>query len=327
MSSTGNGQNLWLNDILLQAFLRNGFAQTNGTKSWELTELQYLGLTDDLAKGFLSFASTNLYRKQFFELEVELIKQKSKIISDSIETDAFNLIDIYCGDGLKAVEFIKEFNVNTGGNVKINYCPLNSSQYLIDLAISNVKKASFSNVAGYKPYLSSGDGRALRSINDNLKSGEFNKNVVLILGGVLACFEINEYLFELNRDLKEGDVLIFGNGIRVGERLVNIEKYKDPAFQEWFKHLMFGLGFEDKDIEFDARFGNSRIEFVYKINKDLSQKINGKAVDFKKGDEFVVAALYKYYAEEFEKFCKMYFKNPQIFTDKDNEYALVVCKK
>jgi len=131
----------------------------------------------------------------------------------------------------------------------------------------------------------------------------------------------------MNRDLKEGDVLVMGNGVRVGERLVDIDKYRDKSFHSWFKYLMFGLGFKENEIEFDARFGNSRVEFVYQIKKDLSQKIDGKTVNFKIGDEFVVGTLYKYYAEEFEKFCKMYFKNPQIVTDKDNEYALVVCKK
>jgi hypothetical protein len=90
---------------------------------------------------------------------------------------------------------------------------------------------------------------------------------------------------------------------------------------------MLSMGFNESDITFDARFGNSRIEFFYTINKDFGKKVDGKLIEFKKGDEFVVAALYKYYVEDFENFCKMYFENPKIVTDKDKEYALVVCKK
>lgn len=326
MSKDNTGQNLWLHDLLLQAFLKNGFAKTNGNKSWELTELQYLNLTDDLAKGFLSFSTHPNYRKQFFDLEVNMIKENSLEIVKNIGNDSFNLIDIYCGNGLKAVEFIKEFNSKNPG-VKIRYCPLNASQYLLDLAVSNVKKAGFSNVVEYKPYLSPGDGRSLRPIAKSLKSSEFKKNVVAVLGGVVACFDINEYLFELDRDMEKGDVLILGNSIRVGERLVDIEKYKDPAFHNWFKHLMFGLGFKEEDIEFNVRFGESHFEFFYKINKEINKEIDGKSVTFKPGDEFVVAFLYKYYAEEFQKFCEMYFDSPKLFTDKENEYALVVCKK
>ncbi|MEK6915256.1 MAG: L-histidine N(alpha)-methyltransferase [Nanoarchaeota archaeon] len=313
--------------MLLQAFLKNGFALKNGNKSWEITELQYLGLTDDLAKGFLSFSSTPMYRKQFFELEIDMIRKQASVIAGEIGSEDFNLIDIYCGDGLKAVEFIKEFNSKNNGAVNIRYCPLNSSQYLLDLAVSNVKKAGIPNVHDYQPYLSSGDGRALREIGDNLKSGVYKKNVVIILGGVIACFDINEYLFEINRDLNKGDVLVIGNGVRVGERLVDIHKYKHPSFHEWFKHLMLHLGFDKKDIEFDARFGNSRVEFLYRIKKEMVKKVGDKSIVFKPGDEFVIATLYKYYAEEFDKFCKMYFENPKIFMDKDQEYALVVCKK
>lgn len=326
MPDASKGQNLWLHNILLQGFLKNGFARTNGNKSWEITSLEYLSLTDDLAKGFLEFSSDPSYRKQFFELELRLIKEQISIISDNIGSEPFNLIDIYCGDGFKAVEFVKEL-VSRNKGLKIRYCPLNASQYLIDLAIKNMKKANISNVADYKPFLSSGDGRALRDIAPKLKSENFRKNVIVLFGGVIACFDINEYLFELNRDMGTGDLLIMGNNVRVGERLVDLHKYKADSFNNWFKHLMFGLGFEEKDIQFDARFGNSRVEFFYKLNKDITKRVDGKEVVFKAGDEFVVAHLYKYYPEEFENFCKMYFNDSKVVTDSSNEYALVVCKK
>ncbi|MBM3231925.1 L-histidine N(alpha)-methyltransferase [Candidatus Pacearchaeota archaeon] len=326
MSGSSMGQNLWLHDILLQGFLKNGFAKTNGNKSWELSDLQYLSLTDDMARGFLSFATTPSYRKQFFELELRLIKEQADLISKSIGNEPFNLIDIYCGDGFKASELIKEI-VSRNKSAEICYCPLNASQYLLDLAVSNVKNSKIANVKDYKPFLSSGDGMSLRNISMLLKLGKYKKNVVVLLGGVIACFDINEYLFELNRDMYKGDVLIMGNGVRVGERLVDIEKYKDKSFHNWFKHVMFAMGFSERDIKFDARFRNSRVEFLYKINKETKKKVEGRWIDFKSGDEFVVAALYKYYSEEFEKFCKMYFTDSKVFTDKDKGYALVVCKK
>ncbi len=326
MPNASKGQNLWLHDILLQGFLKNGFAQTNGNRSWEITSLEYLSLTDDLAKGFLKFSSNPSYKKQFFELELKLIKEQIDLILDSLENKPFNLIDVYCGDGFKAVEFVKEL-VSKNKKLKIRYCPLNASQYLIDIAMNNMKNANISNVVDYKPFLSSGDGRALRDISSMLKSDGFKKNVVVLFGGVIACFDINEYLFELNRDMDKGDILIIGNGIRVGERLVDIHKYKDVSFHNWFKHLMFGLGFKEKDLEFNARFGNSRVEFFYKLNKNITKTIDGREITFKKGDEFVVAHLYKYYAEEFEKFCKMYFNDSKVIADSNKDYALVVCKK
>ncbi len=320
-------QNLWLHDMLLKSFLKNGFSNVKGSKSYELTDLQLLFLTPELAKNFIDFTSNPLYRTQFFTLEVSMIHKLAAEIAKSVGDEPFNLIDIWCGDGLKAVEFIKALNSVSSKPIKLQYCPINASQYLTDLAISNVKKASLPNVVSYRAFLSSCDGRVLRDIGKSLRTKEFTKNISLLLGGVIACYEINSYLFELSRDFKKGDVLVMGNGIRIGERLVEIDKYKSKGFHNWLKHLMLSLGFSEEDIDFDARFGNSRVEFVYKIKSNTSRKIDGKIIEFKKGDEFVVAALYKYYAEEFEKFCGLYFSKSDVVTDKDNGYALVTCVK
>ena len=321
------GSNLWLNEMLLQAFFKNGYAISKGNKSWELNDLQFLSLTPDLAKGFLKFTKHSLYRKQFFELEVSMIRQHADKILQTIGDGAFNLIDIWCGDGLKAVELIKALNASTERPFKIKYCPLNAAKYLIDLAVENVKKANLPNVIAYEPFLSAGDGMALRQLSKKLRTKDFPKHVVMLTGGVLACYEINHYLFELSRDLRKGDSLFIGNGVRIGERLVEIDKYKDPMFQEWFKHLIYGLGFSDKDVEFDARFGNSRVEMLYRLKTEKIKKLGNKTIRFRPGDELVVSALYKYYAEEFDKFCKMYFADAHVVTDRDKGYALVICRK
>ena len=319
--------NLWLNEMLLKAFFRNGYASSNGNKTWEISDVQFLILTPELAKGFLKFTRHPLYRKQFFELEVSMIRQNAGNIANLIGDKSFNLIDILCGDGLKAVDFIKAFNSQTGGKVKIRYCPLNASNYLLDLAVANVKKAKLPNVVAYQPFLSSGDGRSLRFVGKKLRDSEFEKHAVMLTGGALASFEINSYLFELGRDLKKGDSLFIGNGVRVGERLAGLEKYKSDAFHNWFKYLIYGLGFSDKDVEYDARFANSRVEMFYRLKTYVTKKLNGKTVKFRSGDELVVAALYKYYAEEFDKFCKMYFANARVVTDKSGGYSLVMCRK
>ncbi len=320
-------QNLWLQDMLLKSFLRNGFSKTNGNKSWELTDLQLLFLTPDLAKNFIDFTSNPLYREQFFTLEVSMIHSLAKKIAKTIGDEPFNLVDIWCGDGKKAVEFIKALNSAMPKPVKIQYCPINVSDYLTDLAISNVRKANFPNVVSYRAFLSSCDGRVLRDIVKKLRTKEISKTVSLLLGGAIAGYEINSYLFELSRDFVSGDVLVLGNGIRVGERLVELDKYRSEGFHNWLKHIMLSLGFSEEDFHFDARFGNSRVEFVYTLKNNSSKIVDGKKVDFKIGDEFIVAVLYKYYAEEFEKFCSLYFSKTDVTTDKDNGYALVTCVK
>ncbi|MEM4271948.1 MAG: L-histidine N(alpha)-methyltransferase, partial [Candidatus Pacearchaeota archaeon] len=124
-----------------------------------------------------------------------------------------------------------------------------------------------------------------------------------------------------------GDFLIIGNGIRTGPRLVSLETYKAKPFDDWFFGVMKGLGFKRNEVEYDARFANSRIEMFYKIK--VNKKINylGHKIEFKKGDQIVVAILYKYYEDELFNYTKRYFRCVKLFKDPENEYALLVCKK
>ena len=139
--------------------------------------------------------------------------------------------------------------------------------------------------------------------------------------------KVNDYLFNLSQSMEKGDYLIIGNGIRVGERLVSLDTYKHDAWNDWFIHLAKGLGLSPEDLEFDARFGNKRVEMFYRVKTDKNINIDGKSAEIKSGDEILVGILYKYYVEELEKFCKMYFEQVELVKDQDSEYALVICRK
>ncbi len=312
-----------VNELIFREFVKNGFARNDGHKSWDVAKRRFLYLTPEQANSFLNLKSFDVYKKQIIEREIKLIHEHGKNIAENIGGEPFNLIDIFCGDGTKACEIIKLFPKN----VKIRYCPVNASKYLIDIAISNVKAANLPNVIEFKPMLAQGDGQTLRYLDSNLKGGRFKRNVVIILGTVLASFQITEYLFEMSKDMSVEDFLIIGNGIRMGKRLVELGKYRAPQLGNWSIHLVSGLGLRDDEVEYDVRFGNSRVEMFFRILVDKTIKHDGKTLEFKKGDEILTMVLYKYYAKEFDKFCKMYFSNVNLWTDKDNGYALVMCNK
>jgi len=164
-----------------------------------------------------------------------------------------------------------------------------------------------------------------------LRSGEFEHNIVLLLGETISHYDIHDLLFKLSEGMGLGDILVIGNGIRTGEqRFVEIEKYKVPLFNDWFIHIVNGLGLEKEDVKYEARFADSRLnrlEAYYKILKDKTVSYKSKQINFKVGDEVVVAVQYKYFEKEFKDICSLYFKNVEIVKDKDNEYALMICKK
>ena len=109
--------------------------------------------------------------------------------------------------------------------------------------------------------------------------------------------------------------------------MTNLNLYKNSLFNDWFIHLMKGLGFKENEVEYDARFAHSRVEGFYKILVDKTISNGEKKIEFKKDDEVMIVYQYKYYADELEEFCRMYFGNVFLVSDSAQEHALVFCTK
>lgn len=312
-------------DVLYKELVRNGYKRSQGGKVWNIANRSFLYMTPELVKAFLNIRRHPRYKKTVVEIEIELIeKHSNEIIGGLFDEDDkcnCNLIDMGCGDGTKAKVFLESLK----GKGNFRFCPVSVNKKLLDLALKNVKKAKFHNVKDYKPYLS--DLESLEEVISILRNGEYQRNVILLLGSIIAGFDIHNYLFNLSNAMFKGDYILIGNGIRRGERLANIQNYSHPLFANWLVHLMRGLGFKDNEFKYDARFANGRVECFHKIVKDKTIINNRRRFEFKKGDEIITAILYKYYYHELEKFCKMYFLDVKLVKDPESEYALIFCKK
>jgi len=311
-----------LKELLFKELIKNGYSEReNGEKVWNVADRCLLYMSKDLADSFLKLRAHPRYRATIVNIEIELLKSFSKKFIDKIGETPCNLIDLGCGDGRKAKEFLGALN----GKGKIRYCPVNVNKWLVNLALENIKGASFSNVVDYKPVLA--NCKSLYDVKLIAGSDKFPKTVALLLGSILSSYEIHEFLFSLSGAMDKGDCLIIGNAIRKGDRFSNIETYRDPLFQDWFAHLIREMGFDENEVEFDARFENGRVECFYRVRNDKGISYEGKNYEFNEGDEIVVAVLYKYYEEELEKFCKMYFREVELVKDEDEEQALICCIK
>ncbi len=310
--------------VLYKELIKKGHQPVNGNNVWDIADRKLLYFTKELADGYLGMQNFAKYKKSVIDREVNLFKEQTESLRNAIGNEPVNLIDVCCGDGAKVVELLKALDLKEN---QVRYCPVNVSEYLVDTALELVKKENFASVAEYKPHVGDWDGRAVAEITAELRNSTYQRNVVLLLGSVIASFEINDYLFELSKGMFEGDYLIIGNGIRVGERLVHLNSYKDKAFRDWTLPLMKYMGFNEEEVEYDAQFGNSRVDFLYRVNADKTIKHDGHTINIKKGDQITVAYLYKFYEEELTKFCQMYFSDVELVKDEANEYALVICKK
>ncbi len=307
--------------MLFKELVKKGYSEFKGRRIWDIANRSFLYGNDELAKKFLEFRSFPRYKKTIVDIEVGLIKDNAGRFLSGLGEDAFNLIDMGCGDGSKAIELIRELDKS----YKIRFCPIHINEYLINLALDNIKKEGFESVKEFKSYVSYLD--SFDEVADLLRDKKYKRNVVLLLGSILASFEIHSYLFKMSQAMHSGDYLIIGNSIRTGERFSNLELYKSSVFENWFRPIIIELGFENNEVDYDARFENGRVELFFKVKVNKSLEHDGKKFYFKKGDEIVAAVLYKYYEYELKDFCRMYFRDVEIAVDVDNEHSLILCRK
>ncbi len=226
-----------------------------------------------------------------------------------------------CGNGIKAEAFIKSIP----NDVKLRYCPVDISEYYINSTKEKISSLDSSKIAAVKPFVI--DFRNLDEVIGMLRNGEYQNNVCLLLGETISHYDIHDLLYKISQNMLSGDYIIIGNGVRKGKRFVNLDKYRNPLFNEWFIHVMEGLGFDKDEVKIDVRFTNERLEGYYTILNDKTVAYKGKKVNFRKEDEVIVAIQYKFFERELKKYCKMYFSEVKILKNKDEEYCLIVCRK
>ena len=312
---------MMIRDTILKEFVRNGYSVKDKKRTWHINNPSLLFLTPELARNFLNLKSFKVYRANVVGKELSLIKSNSQRIRKTVGREPFNLIDLRCVDGERAHLFIE----NIDEKAKIRYCPIGTHPTLGKEAASHLKKQNFKNVVKYK--VETPNLEKMADVPGTLSSSDFQKNVILLLGSTLALFDINDFLFNLSRQMFKRDLLVIGNGVRHGKRLVNLSTYKDESFDKWFVHLMKEIGFKDGEVRYDARFGKLRVECFYEVLVDKTIKHQGKDIEFKRGDEIIVATIYKYFESEIKKFCKMYFSKVEFLRDEDEEYALILCQR
>lgn len=311
-----------IKDRLFKELVKKGYSQSQkGVKCWDAANRSLMYANEELAKKFLEFRDFPRYRKIVVDTEIALIKDNAAKFFDDGEELNFNLIDLGCGDGLKAKVFIGAL----GEKYNLRYCPVHINKFLIDKALQNVKEGKFNNISEYMPFIA--DLESLDDVVGGIRNDNYKRNIVLLFGSILASFDIHSYLFNLSQAMMPGDFLVIGNGIRAEERFSHLELYKHSIFDEWLFLLMRELGFERDEVEYDARFANGRVEGFYRIKVEKSIQHEGKKIEFKAGDEIVMSVLYKYYASELNDYCKMYFRDVEMVTDTEKEYALLFCRK
>ncbi len=312
-----------VNDLIFKELIKRGYSLEGKTRVWNIADSKLWYLTPAQSQAYLDLVSTEQYKKGIGPKELTLLNDHMLKILKEVGNSPFNIVDLGCGNGKKAAMFIKEIK----GKTKVRYCPVDISGFMVESAINEVKKLNSAEIIHVHWNIS--DFENLENVVPLLRKDEFKHNFFLLLGNTLGNFEIHELLYEVRSSMRENDLLLIGNGMnnhRVEEDIVKSCR-ENKGFDKFFVYIPLQIGFKKDEVEYDARFKNSRIEFFYTIKKDKKVQFQDKTVYFNKGDQIIVAMAYHYEKDEFMSYLKMYFGEVQLFSSKDESYSLALCRK
>jgi len=310
-----------ISDIIFKELIKRGYSLEGKTRIWNIADSKLWYLTPEQSQAFLNLEKSKTYRQEVIQKEIDLINKNMGDILEKVGSDAINIIDLGCGDGKKAGLFIKRLSKTA----KVRYCPIDISSYMVEKAIENISKLKVGEVVKFQWNIS--DFENLENISSLLRQDDFKRNFILLLGNTLGNFEINEILHLIRTSMREGDLVLIGNGLSTKNPEEILESYNNKYLDELLSKTLMLIGLNRENIEYGARFRNSRVEMFYTIKNDCEISFLGKKVKFSKGDQILVAISYKYDKYDFTSFLKMYFDDIKVYASEDDSYALALCQK
>ncbi|MCF7860837.1 L-histidine N(alpha)-methyltransferase [Candidatus Woesearchaeota archaeon] len=309
-----------INDLIFKELLKRGYKLEGKTRVWDVADSKLWYLIPKQAQGFLDLSKTEGYKKTIIDKEVSLIKQNMKDFVHALPKTSCNIIDLGCGDGQKASLFIHEL----AKHMKIRYCPIDISSYMVSKAAKTIRKMKVGEVLEFRWNISYFEN--LNNITPLFRETGFETHFMMLLGNTLGNFDREDILHGIRTSMNKDDILLIGNGLTNGNANWT-EKYKDTIINNWLVQIPQQLGLTKKDIAYDVRFVNSRIEELYILNNDKTIKHLGRTLNFKKGDVIITAISYKYTKPEFKKILEKFFSSVKIYSDSRDTYGLALCKR
>jgi len=315
------------NDLIFKELIRRGYSLDEKTRVWNIADSKLWYLTPEQAQAYLDMVSTEDYKKKVGPKELSLLHERLSDIIEEVGAKPVNIIDLGCGNGKKALMFLKEMK---NRNLKTKYCPIDISGHMVKQAIKEIEDVGeIKDSEIIKVQWNISDFENLQNVVPLLKKDEYKTNFFLLLGNTLGNFETHELLYSVRNSMRDGDLILIGNGLNNHKMEEDIVKScrENPMRDEFFSLILRLVGFKKNQIEYGVRFSNDRLETFYTILSDATISFQDRKIEFKKGDQVIVGFTYHYEKEEFMSYLKMYFGEVKLYVSKDGSYALALCRK
>lgn len=307
------------NNPIFNGLIDKGCRTEGDIHIWSVDDSKLWYLKPEQAKGYLDYLNEEGY--QGGKKELELIDRHMAEITSGLEKQ-LNIVDLGCGDGRKAMPLIKFLSKKT----TVRYCPIDISSHMVECASENIKRL---NVEVLKELWSTSDFEHLDKIAPYLRTNGFKRSLFMLMGNTVGNYETDKLLEGIAKGMETRDLLLIGSGLNNGkldeESVAQLKKSKISA--QFFSYITAQIGLDINDLEYDVRFRNPRLEFFYRIKNDRTVSSEKGRINFKKGDQIVVAFCYQYNIENLVNHLKRHFKNTRTYPTEDGSYTLAVCHK
>jgi uncharacterized SAM-dependent methyltransferase len=312
-----------VNDLIFKELIKRGYSLEGKTRVWNISDSKLWYLTPSQAQAYLNLEGSPDYKTAMFDTEIKMLETFMEDIAQRVlNGETVNIIDIGCGDGKKAIPVLNSLYKK----VKMRYCPIDISSYMVSKAIEKITKLNKGEVVQFKWNISDFDN--LENVSSLLRDKEFKQNFFLFLGSTIGNFELHEVMYEIMEAMDDfEDYLLMGVALSNAKIEDVVKSYNSPLINEFLSKVLIEIGFKKEDIELNVRYKNSRVEILYTIKKDITLYFGDQTIQFVRGDQILVAVSYRYKEEDLKKAMKIYFKDVKFYFNKEKTWALILCHK
>ena len=261
------------------------------------------------------------------KIEIDLIRNNMSKIIASFSGKEMNLMDLGCGNGMKAVPFILEL-------LKIyqivNYLALDISQEMIDLALVNIKKIIHGKVNLQGVVVDFEAGNFADVTRQTKKSGHPH-NLLLLLGHTLGNPpDKNRLLMNIRESMTMTDFLLIGVEYLDPSKIQEtVSHYKNRLIYKTQFTGLEEIGIEMTDGDFEVRYNSrkNQIETYFVFRKKRTIIFHEEEIIFRKGDKILLMLSYKFTDRIIKNLLDdTSFKVVKTFLNEQGNYVLVLCK-
>jgi len=311
-----------INNLISRELIKRGYALEGKTRVWNIADSKLWYLTKKQSQGFLDLTKETNYRKMLTDKETGLINENIGSIKSELKNKYYNIIDLGCGDGMKGAIILKKLS----NEINARYCPIDISAHMVSKAATEIKKLKLADeVVEFKWNIS--DFENLSNIIPLLREGNFKNNFFLLLGNTLGNFEKDDILHGIYNSMNEFDYILIGNGLNSNNENDILKQYNTKAIDNFLIEVLKQLGIKPKNVTYNVRIKNSRVELYYTLKKDVIIKTDGKSIQLLQDDIIITAISYKYNKKSLKKTLSKYFKKITIMTDHEDVYSIAFCQK